>query len=70
MSQFTVKLLEESIEDMKIGRLFYEENEEGIGAYFVDSAMSDITSLRLYAKKKRNSPKIRAKESNNKDSAP
>lgn len=49
MSRFTVTLLEESIDDIRIGKLFYEENEVGIGSYFADSAMADITSLRLYA---------------------
>ena len=49
MSQFTVTLLEESIEDIKVGKRFYEENEIGIGSYFADSAIADITSLRLYA---------------------
>jgi hypothetical protein len=49
MSRFTVTLLEESIDDIKIGKRFYEENEVGIGSYFADSAMADITSLRLYA---------------------
>jgi len=49
MSQFTVTLLEESFEDIKIGKRFYEENETGIGSYFTDSAIADITSLRLYA---------------------
>ena len=49
MSQFSVKLLEESIEDLKIGKRFYEEREEGIGSYFADSALADITSLRLFA---------------------
>jgi len=49
MSRFTVTLLEESIDDIKVGKRFYEENEVGIGSYFADSAMADITSLRLYA---------------------
>lgn len=49
MSRFTVTLLEESIDDIKIGKRFYEMNEVGIGSYFSDSAMADITSLRLYA---------------------
>jgi hypothetical protein len=34
---------------MKIGKRFYEEREEGIGSYFADSALADITSLRLFA---------------------
>tara|TARA_B110000037_G_scaffold219969_1_gene286344 strand:+ start:1059 stop:1340 length:282 start_codon:yes stop_codon:yes gene_type:complete len=39
MSQFTVTLLEESVDDIKLGKRFYEESEVGV----------DISSLRLYA---------------------
>lgn len=49
MSRFNVELVEESIDDLKVGKLFYEESAPGIGSYFTDSAMADITSLRLYA---------------------
>ena len=44
-----VILLEEAVEDLEIGRTFYDEQEEGIGAYFVASLLSDITSLHLYS---------------------
>lgn len=49
MSRFTVTLLEEAIDDLKLGKRFYEERESGIGTYFVASAMADIESLGLYA---------------------
>ncbi len=49
MSQFAVTLLEESIDDIKAGKRFYEEREPGIGSYFADSTMADISSLRLHA---------------------
>lgn len=44
-----VVLLEEAVEDLQLGRRFYEEREEGIGSYFVDTVLADIASLRLYA---------------------
>ena len=49
MSRYEVTLLDESIDDLRAGKRFYEKNEPGIGVYFTDSAMADITSLRLYA---------------------
>ena len=49
MSRLIVSLLEEAIDDIKLGKRFYEESEPGIGSYFAASAMADITSLRLYA---------------------
>ena len=49
MSRVTVTLLEEAIDDIKVGKLFYEKSEPGIGSYFADSTMADISSLRLYA---------------------
>ena len=44
-----VVLLEEAVEDLEIGRHFYEERETGIGRYFIDSSLGDIVSLHLYA---------------------
>jgi len=49
MSRFDVTLLDESIDDLRAGKRFFERNEAGIGEYFTDSAMADIVSLRLYA---------------------
>lgn len=36
-------------EDLAHGFVFYEEHEQGVGNYFLDSLFSDIDSLRLYA---------------------
>ena len=44
-----IVVLEEAANDMESGRLFYEQQEEGIGDYFWDSLLSDIESLNLYA---------------------
>jgi hypothetical protein len=49
MNRFTVTLLEESIDDITIGKRFYDASESGVGLYFANSAMADIASLRLYA---------------------
>ena len=43
----TVVILEEAARDLDAGKTFYDEKEEGIGLYFVDSLLSDIESLRL-----------------------
>ncbi len=44
-----IKLLSSAIDDLYAGRLFYEIQAEGVGAYFFDSIFSDIDSLALYA---------------------
>jgi hypothetical protein len=44
-----IKILSSAVEDLHAGRLFYEMQAEGIGAYFFDSLFSDIDSLVLYA---------------------
>jgi len=44
-----IKLLSSAIDDLYAGRLFYEIQAEGVGAYFFDSLFSDIDSLALYA---------------------
>ncbi len=49
MSGYEVSLLEESIEDLEVGKRFYDQNEIGVGQYFADSALADISSLRLFA---------------------
>ena len=43
-----VIILDDAVEDLELGRRFYEERGEGIGDYFVDSLLSDIESLYLY----------------------
>lgn len=49
MSRFSVSMLEEAVEDILIGKEFYEGNEAGVGAFFAVSALADITSLGIYA---------------------
>ncbi|HBE22513.1 MAG TPA: hypothetical protein DDW21_03505 [Verrucomicrobiales bacterium] len=49
MKNNKVILLDEAVADLEVGRNFYDAKEEGIGAYFVTSLLSDITSLNLYA---------------------
>ncbi len=49
MSRFSVSMLEEAVEDVLVGKQFYEESEEGVGTYFAASALADITSLGIYA---------------------
>lgn len=44
-----IKLLSSALEDLYLGRLFYEKQGEGLGEYFFDSLFSDIDSLALYA---------------------
>jgi len=44
-----IKVLSSAIDDLYAGRLFYENQAEGVGSYFSDSLFSDIDSLALYA---------------------
>jgi len=44
-----IKILSSAVEDLHAGRIFYEKQAEGVGAYFFDSLFSDIDSLALYA---------------------
>lgn len=44
-----VILLDEAVNDLEIGRRFYDGQEAGIGDEFVTSLLSDITELKLYA---------------------
>lgn len=45
----TVVVLEEAAADLEFGGEFYESREPGIGNYFVESLLSDLDSLALYA---------------------
>jgi len=45
----TPRILPAAVEDLERGRDFYEESEEGIGDYFVQTVLSEVESLRLYA---------------------
>jgi hypothetical protein len=44
-----ILILDEAERDLEEGRRFYEEQREGLGAYFRDSLVSDIDSLQFYA---------------------
>ena len=44
-----VIVLKQVKDDLKNGRIFYDLNNAGIGDYFIDSIISDIMSLKLYA---------------------
>ncbi len=44
-----IKILFSAIEDLYLGRVFYEKQGDGFGEYFFDTLFSDIDSLTLYA---------------------
>lgn len=44
-----LRILHSALEDLDIGRVFYERQGEGLGAYFLDSFFAEIDSLVLYA---------------------
>lgn len=44
-----LRILNSALEDLDRGRLFYERQGEGLGAYFLDSLFAEIDSLVLYA---------------------
>jgi len=44
-----IKILEEAEKDIAIGISFYESQKDGLGKYFLDSIVSDIESLHIYA---------------------
>ncbi len=44
-----VRVLRSALEDLAIGRRFYDRRAEGVGGYFFDSLFSEIDSLVLYA---------------------
>jgi hypothetical protein len=43
-----VKILPSAQEDLAEGFAFYEKQQTGLGAYFLDSLFADIDSLALY----------------------
>ena len=45
----TVVILEDAGEDLGAGAQFYESCETGVGDYFLDSILSDLDSLVLFA---------------------
>ena len=44
-----IEILAEAEQDLLDGFRFYERQSEGVGGYFVDSILTDIESLHLYA---------------------
>jgi hypothetical protein len=44
-----IHILDQAEDDLVDGYNFYENQEQGVGAYFLDSLYSDIESLILYA---------------------
>ena len=44
-----IKILDEAEKDIAIGISFYEAQKDGLGRYFLDSILSDIESLHIYA---------------------
>ena len=44
-----VVILEVAAEDLESGAQFYESCEAGVGDYFLDSILSDLDSLILFA---------------------
>jgi len=44
-----IRILSLAIQDIESGQRFYEQSQEGLGVYFLDSLFSDIDSLLLYA---------------------
>ena len=43
-----VRILTSALNDLAVGREFYDRQGEGLGAYFFDSVFADIDSLALY----------------------
>jgi plasmid stabilization system protein ParE len=44
-----LRILDSASQDLIDGFWFYEKQQSGLGAYFLDSLYSDIDSLQLYA---------------------
>ncbi len=45
----TISILPSACEDLAAGFGFYEDQQEGLGTYFLESLFSDIDSLQIYA---------------------
>jgi len=43
-----IKILPSALNDLADGRSFYEQQNPGVGDYFLDSLFSDVDSLALY----------------------
>jgi plasmid stabilization system protein ParE len=44
-----IEILSIAMSDIQSGQDFYEQQQEGLGDYFLDSLFSDVDSLLLYA---------------------
>lgn len=44
-----VRILRPALEDLAVGRQFYDRQQLGVGSYFFDSLFAEIDSLRLFA---------------------
>lgn len=44
-----IRILDAAVQDLTEGFGFYEKQETGLGAYFIDALFSDIDSLQIYA---------------------
>lgn len=44
-----IRLTERAEADLATGAAFYEQQGDGLGEYFLDSLISDLESLQLYA---------------------
>lgn len=44
-----IEVLDEAERDISLGMFFYEAQSSGLGKYFLDSILSDIESLHIYA---------------------
>lgn len=49
MNSDKVKLLDEAIDNLKVGSIFYDSQQVGVGSYFLNSLLSDISSLEIYS---------------------
>lgn len=49
MSIKQIQVLSDAENDLEEGRVFYDNQQQGIGEYFWDSLLSDIESLIIYA---------------------
>jgi hypothetical protein len=43
-----IRILNSAYNDLLVGRLFYENQAENLGEYFINSLLADIDSLVLY----------------------
>ena len=49
MNHREIVIQEEAFEDLQQGRRFYEQQELGLGDYFIDALLADLDYLSFYA---------------------